>query len=244
MRAISLFSGIEGIGLGLKRAVPDLRVVAYCEADPYCQRVLRARIADGLLDDAPIFDDVRSFEWPEGGADLVFGGFPCQDLSYAGKGAGLAGERSSLWFEFVRIIGVVRPRIVFVENVPAILTRGGSRVVADLAALRYRATWTLVRASDAGAPIRRERFFLLACPDTLDGEEGVGILRQSPGEEREILGALDGERPGVWPLPAPDSLGSLNGIPGWVDRSAALGNAVSPQQAALAFRILWERLTP
>ncbi|MBM3274389.1 MAG: DNA cytosine methyltransferase, partial [Candidatus Sericytochromatia bacterium] len=107
VRGISLFSGIAGLDLGLKRAIPDLRVVAYVEQDADCQRVLRARIADGLLDDAPIFDDVRTFEWGAG-ADLVFGGFPCQDVSNAGKRAGIDGERSGLWSEFARIVGMVR----------------------------------------------------------------------------------------------------------------------------------------
>ena len=201
VRGISLFSGIAGLDLGLKRAIPDLRVVAYVEQDADCQRVLRARIADGLLDDAPIFDDVRTFEWGAR-ADLVFGGFPCQDVSNAGKRAGIDGERSGLWSEFARIVGMVRPRYVFVENVGAILVRGGVRVVGDLAALGYDSDWALVRAADVGAPQRRERFFLLGHSDERDSKrpgldartgEALGEKARQPLRECGAYSLADAE---------------------------------------------------
>ena len=126
INGISLFSGIGGIDLGLKLAMPTYRTVCYVEREPYCVEVLKARIGDGCIDDAPIWDDVRTFNgrpWT-GRVDIVAGGFPCQDLSCAGKRAGLECERSGLWFEMLRIVGEVRPRFVFMENVPGILKIG------------------------------------------------------------------------------------------------------------------------
>lgn len=153
----SLFSGIGGLELGLEWAGlgPTIWQV---ERDPFCQRILAKHWPT-----AERFDDVCTV-----GAhnlkpvDLICGGFPCQDLSYAGKGAGLAGARSGLWTEYARIVGELRPRFVVVENVAALAARGLDRVLGDLAALGYDAVWLPVRAADVGAPHRRERLFIVA----------------------------------------------------------------------------------
>ena len=165
---LALFAGIGGIGLGLKRAFErrglPFRTVCYVEWDDYCVEVLKARMRDGLLDDAPIWGDITTFDgrpWA-GCVDIVTGGFPCQDLSFAGKGAGLEGERSGLFFELMRVVREVRPGIVLLENVPALLVRGFGRVAAEMAAGGYGLQWDCIPAAAVGAPHRRDRAFILA----------------------------------------------------------------------------------
>lgn len=162
--AIELFAGAGGLALGIKRAVPGIRTVAYVEREAYAAAVLVARMEDAGMDLAPVWDDVSTFDGRpfRGRVDLVAGGFPCQDISNAGKRAGIEGERSGLWKEFARIIAEVQPRFVFVENVGALIARGLDVVLGDLAALGFDAEWGCFRASDAGAPHRRERVFILA----------------------------------------------------------------------------------
>jgi DNA (cytosine-5)-methyltransferase 1 len=147
----STFSaGIGGFSLGLERA--GMRTVAFCEIDPFCRRVL-AKHWPGV----PCYDDVRTLTADRLRADgiavdVICGGFPCQDISVAGKGAGIEGERSGLWSEYARIIGELRPRYVIVENVAALLGRGLDRVLGDLAALGFDAEWHCIPASAVGAP--------------------------------------------------------------------------------------------
>lgn len=161
LNGLDLFSGIGGITVAL---LPWVRPIAYCEIDDYARRVLISRMADGTLPVAPIWDDVRTLQ---GGRDLlpvdiIYGGFPCQDISIAGHGRGLAGERSGLVFEILRLIDECKPAFVFLENVPAIRTRGAERVVGELATLGYDCRWDCLSAYDMGAPHRRERWWLLA----------------------------------------------------------------------------------
>lgn len=170
LRVISLFSGIGGLDLGFERA--GFQIVAQVEIDDFCRRVLRKHWPD-----VPQFEDIRhvgKHNLP--GADVIMGGFPCQDISIAGKRQGIKeGTRSGLWLEFARIIGELRPRIVLLENVPAITTLDGTTVIADLAALGYDAEWGIVAASDAGAPHRRERWFCVAYPGLSRRDKGVGV---------------------------------------------------------------------
>jgi DNA (cytosine-5)-methyltransferase 1 len=154
----SLFSGIGGFDLGLERA--GMRVLWQCEIDPYAQRVLAKHWPDVLL--LPDIRDVRAGAVPR--VDVLCGGFPCQDLSYAGAGAGIDGARSGLWGEYARVVGELRPRYVLVENVAALLARGLGRVLGDLAALGYDAEWDCLPASAFGAPHRRDRIWLVAYP--------------------------------------------------------------------------------
>ena len=162
MRELHLFAGAGGGILGglLLGHVP----VCAVELEAYPRSVLIQRQRDGILPWFPVWDDVRTFDgnpW-RGSVDIVAGGFPCQDISAAGKGAGIDGERSGLWSEFARIIGEVRPRFVFVENSPMLVNRGLGRVLGDLAALGYDAEWCVLGAVDAGAPHKRERIWILA----------------------------------------------------------------------------------
>jgi DNA (cytosine-5)-methyltransferase 1 len=162
LRELALFAGAGGGILG--GHLLGWRTVCAVEWEPYAAAVLCARQNDGLLPAFPIWDDVRTFDgrpW-RGLVDVVSGGFPCQDISVAGKGAGIDGERSGMWAHMARIVGEVRPRHVFVENSPAIVTRGLGRVLGDLAALGYDCRWTVLGAADVGAPHQRDRFWLVA----------------------------------------------------------------------------------
>ena len=162
MNELHLFSGVGG-GI-LAGQLLGHRTVCAVEWEPYAQAVLVARQNDGSLPPFPIWDDVQNFDgkpW-RGIVDIVCGGFPCQDISTAGKGAGIDGERSGMWGEMARIIGEVRPRFVFVENSPALTSRGLGRVLGDLAALGFDARWGVLGASDVGAPHKRERIWIVA----------------------------------------------------------------------------------
>jgi DNA (cytosine-5)-methyltransferase 1 len=164
VNGLSLFSGIGGLDLGLERA--GITTVGQVEIDPWCRRVLAKHWPD-----VPRHDDVRtaadwwlSEERPV--VDLVFGGFPCQDISNAGRRAGINGERSGLWSEFHHIIRVLRPHWVLLENVAAILGRGAGRVLGDLAEIGYDAEWDCIPAAAVGAPHLRDRWFAVAYPES------------------------------------------------------------------------------
>ena len=170
IKVLDLFSGIGGFSLGLERT-GGFETVAFCEIDPFCRQVL-AKHWPGV----PIHDDIRTLnaDWlAETGAwpDVICGGFPCTDISVAGKGAGITGPQSGLWREYARLIGEIRPRFVLVENVAALLGRGLADVLGDLAALGYDAEWHCIPASAIGAPHRRDRVWIVA--DATSGGWGV-----------------------------------------------------------------------
>ena len=170
--ALSLFSGVGGLELGVRLAVPGLRVLGYVERDAYAASCLLARMEDQSLAPAPIWSgDIGGFDpEPFGGGivDLVLAGFPCQPASTAGARRGTADERW-LWPEVVRVVRAVDPRLLYVENVPGLLTVNGGaafgEVLEDLAALGFDAEWGCLSASSVGAPHLRERLFLLAYRD-------------------------------------------------------------------------------
>jgi DNA (cytosine-5)-methyltransferase 1 len=162
MNELALFAGAGGGILG--GHLLGWRTVCAVEYEPYAASVLVTRQNDGILPPFPVWDDVRTFDgkpW-RGIVDVVSGGFPCQDISVAGKGAGIAGERSGLWSEMARIVGEVRPRYVFIENSPMLRTRGLSTVLKDLAEMGYNAEWGVLGAHHAGAPHKRDRMWILA----------------------------------------------------------------------------------
>jgi len=165
MNELALFAGAGGGILG--GTLLGWRTVCAVEIDSYARRVLLARQADGCLEPFPIWDDVTTFDGHRwcGSVDVVSGGFPCQDISAAGNGAGLDGERSGLWAEFARIIGEVQPAFVWVENSPMLVVRGIDRVLWDLAALGYDARWGVVGGAHVGTDCRRERLWILASTD-------------------------------------------------------------------------------
>jgi len=187
MRELALFAGAGGGILG--GHLLGWRTVAAVEIEEYPRAVLLQRQADGILPRFPIWDDVCTFDgkpW-RGKVDVISGGFPCQDISAAGKGAGITGERSGLWSEMARIIGEVRPGFVFVENSPVLTIRGIGTVLGDLASLGYDAQWGVLGADDAGAPHSRKRIWILAHA----GEMGRDERADQPGEElREARGGF------------------------------------------------------
>ena len=155
----SLFSGIGGLDLGIERGLASAGVAAetiwQVEQSDYCRRILSRHWPH-----AERYTDVRTVTASSvHPIDVLVGGFPCQDISTAGKGAGLAGEKSGLFFEMARIVRELRPQLVVMENVPAITGRGLSTVLGTMAALGYDARWGGLRASEVGAPHRRERWF-------------------------------------------------------------------------------------
>jgi DNA (cytosine-5)-methyltransferase 1 len=163
-----LFAGAGGGVLGAK--LRGHRIVCAVEVDAFCRDILAARQNDRTLEAFPIWDDVVTFDgrpW-RGVADVISGGFPCTDISAAGKGAGITGNASGLWSEFARIIGEVQPRLVFIENSPLLTRRGLDRVLSDLDTLGYDAAWCVLGAVDAEAPHKRERIWILATRHVAD----------------------------------------------------------------------------
>ena len=184
MDELALFAGAGGGILGGK--LLGWKTVGAVEIEDYPRKVLMQRQDDGILDPFPIWDDVTTFDgkpWA-GLVDIVSGGFPCQDISAAGKGAGIEGERSGLWSEMSRIIGEVRPRFVFVENSPMLTSRGLGTVLGDLAALWYDAEWGVVGAHHAGAPHKRNRIWIVA-DNSKHGRREGRARRSDSGSERE-----------------------------------------------------------
>jgi DNA (cytosine-5)-methyltransferase 1 len=180
---ISLFSGYGGFSLGLRLAGLRVQTVCYVEIDRYCQSLIQARIRDGYLDDAPIWDDIKTFDGSPwcGSVDLLTAGFPCQPHSVAGQRKGVDDERN-LWPDTLRVVREVGPRYVLLENVPGILANGyGGTVVGELSEAGYDCIWDCVSAAEAGAPHLRERWWCLA---TNTG----GVQRDGGGrEERDLL---------------------------------------------------------
>ncbi|WP_336017114.1 DNA cytosine methyltransferase [Acinetobacter pittii] len=161
MNELALFAGAGG-GV-LASYLLGWRTVCAVERDAYAAQVLAQRQNDGILEAFPIWSDITSFDgkpW-KGIVDVISGGFPCQDISSAGKGAGIEGERSGLWSEMARIISEVRPRYVFVENSPMLVSRGLARVISDLAKMGYDAQWARFSASNFGAPHIRDRIWIV-----------------------------------------------------------------------------------
>lgn len=189
---ISLFTGIGGIDLAFEAA--GWRCVAQVEINDFAQSILNLRWPD-----VPKYRDVRAVTGRGGkgwrryhqlpAADCLVGGFPCQDISIAGRGAGIrAGTRSGLWFEYARLIGELRPRLVLLENVAAILARDGDIVVGTLAEMGYDARWGLIRAFDAGATHLRERWFCVAHA-MRNGPLSVQSERESKTPKTNSIGA-------------------------------------------------------
>lgn len=175
LRVLDLFSGIGGFSLGLERT-GGFETVAFCEIEEFPRRVLAKHWPD-----VPCYRDVRELTGERLTADgiavdVICGGFPCQDISRAGNRAGMAGERSGLWFEYARLIGELRPRFVIVENVSALLHRGLDAVLGSLAAIGYDADWDCIPASYVGAPHIRDRLWLLAQPQR-SNDHGFGPYR-------------------------------------------------------------------
>lgn len=265
MNELALFAGAGGGILG--GHLLGWRTVCAVERDAYAAQVLAQRQNDGILKPFPIWSDVTTFDgkpW-RGIIDIISGGFPCQDISAAGKGAGITGDRSGLWKEFARIISEVRPRFVFVENSPMLTIRGLGVVLGDLAELGFDAEWCCLSAADCGAWHERDRIWLLSTNTQYDGigrrEQQQKSNPQKNATDFEKTGyascfkqtyRTNGQSLGV------KSWGGFSGIDGIekvvarfcrVDdgmanrpyRISALGNGQVPRVAATAFTLLAQR---
>ena len=191
--------------------------IGACEIEQYPRDVLLARQRDGILPNFPIWDDVCTLDgkpWRET-VDVLAGGFPCQDISSAGKGAGISGERSGLWKEYARLIEEIQPRFVFAENSPLLRTRGLGVVLKDLAALGYNARWGVLGAGAVGAPHKRDRMWVLAYSND-DGQTATKESRSttSGGDSGTSKQEQTVESSG---LCASRSNGSMGGISGRED---------------------------
>jgi DNA (cytosine-5)-methyltransferase 1 len=181
LNELALFAGAGGGILGGK--LLGWRTVCAVELDAFAATVLAQRQNDGVLPPFPIWSDVTTFRgepWRDI-VDVVSGGFPCQDISAAGKGAGIEGERSGLWVEMARIIREVRPRFAFVENSPVLTARGLGRVLGDLAEMGFDARWGVFGAHHAGAPHERDRIWIVAHADA----QGLALGKLLPGIRRQ-----------------------------------------------------------
>ena len=158
MNVGSLFSGIGGIELGFERE--GFRTLWFIEKDRYAQEVIRKHWRDAI-----IYDDITEVDFrtvPK--VDILTGGFPCQDISIAGRGVGITGSRSSLWKYYKEAIGILRPKYAFIENVPILTDRGFNVVLSDIASIGYDAEWYCVPASSVGAFHRRNRIYIVSYP--------------------------------------------------------------------------------
>lgn len=239
---LDLFSGIGGFSLGLERT-GGFETKAFCEIDPFCRRVLAKHWPT-----VPCFEDVTTLRGEDvGPVDVICGGFPCQDISAAGRQVGIDGSRSGLWSEIVRLVRELRPSILAVENVPNLLNLGVDRVLGDLADLGYDAEWEVRGADAVGATQHRERFWLLAYPYD-EGRQGP-IWAGKPYQARPEWQAAHSEplrsTGGFWP-PGPRSVDDIprmaDGPTDRAHRLRALGNAIVPQIPELIGHAILESL--
>jgi len=189
MNELSLFSGYGGFSLGLRLAGITTRSVAYVEWERYPQEIIKARIKDGYLDDAPIWGDISTFDGREfrGLVDIITGGFPCQPHSVAGKQKGESDARN-LWPDTLRIISEVAPRYVLLENVPGILAKGyGGTVIGQLSEAGYDCRWEVISASDVGASHLRKRWWCLGVLADPEGERHRGGSSTERGDGERVV---------------------------------------------------------
>jgi DNA (cytosine-5)-methyltransferase 1 len=230
LRLLDLFSGIGGFSLGLERS-GNFETAAFCEIEPYCRAVLKKHWPN-----VTVYEDVKELSKERLAADglainAICGGFPCQDISTAGRGAGLAGERSGLWFEFHRLIKEIKPQVAIIENVSALRSRGLDEVLRSLAEIGYDAEWHCIPASAVGAHHQRDRIWIMAYPNSAQCQ-GDGL---SSGIHPKYFGAWYGNLEAssladtnnqLWRSQSPISSGERTGSRdqlGW--SSSAVANA-------------------
>jgi DNA (cytosine-5)-methyltransferase 1 len=266
LHELALFAGAGGGILGGK--ILGWRTICAVEINPYAREILMCRQDEGHLTPFPIWDDVSTFDgipW-RGRVDVISGGFPCQDISAAGKGGGITGERSGLWKDFWRIIGEILPPLVFVENSPNLTSRGLGVVLGDLAALGYDAEWGVLGAEDAiwleGAPViehERQRIWIIAAraDSECKGLERFRAFSRQPkisefgnlrpplatSNEIEQRSADSGDGREAWWQFEPAMGRVAHGVPHRMDRLERIGNGQVPAVVALAWRILFARMT-
>jgi len=250
MNELSLFSGAGG-GLLATKHFLNWRTVGYVEFNNYCQQILAQRIEDGFLDEAPIFGDIDGFI--ESGAakkykdyvDVVTAGFPCQPFSVAGKQKGKDDERNK-WPQTIQCIRDIRPRYVWLENVPSLLNSGYfGEILSSLAEAGYDARWTVLGADQCGAPHRRRRLWILADSKGVRWPQRSNVDGHPPKDEQTRgWGVPDTTHSGRgsgrcidWPT-EPDVGRVANGVANRMDRLTAIGNGQVPRVVAAAWELL------
>ena len=221
LKVLDLFSGIGGFSLGLERA-GGFETVAFCEKDPFCQKVLAKHWPH-----VPIHDDIKTLEGNEyGKVDVVCGGFPCTQTSVAaaisGNRTGLEGKDSGLWHEYLRIVRTIRPLWVVIEN-PGGVKKWEGEIQDSLAGLGYRVSRLEIKASDCGLPHIRRCYFYVANADGKRLEIAREQRPQTVGWATRLAAAG-----GAWLKRTPGVIGEFTGLPDRVDRVKALGNTVVP----------------
>ncbi len=248
MNELALFAGAGGGLLGSKKL--GWKTVCAVERDAYAAAVLAQRQNDGHLDIFPIWSDVRTFDgrpW-RGIVDVISGGFPCQDISIAGKGAGIGGERSGLWSEFARIIREVRPKFVLVENSPALTFRGMGIVLGDLAKIGFDAEWCCISGFDTEYETIGERMWIVAT-SIVYGSQILCPYKTANSYQKKTIkkpDELDATSYRIKRLEKSLGERALRGTPDEVanrlDRFKAIGNGQDPFCMAEAVRRLMERI--
>ena len=238
MRVLDLFSGIGGFALaGQWVWGNDHEIVGFCEIDKYCHKVLNKNFPG-----VPIYEDIRKLNGKDfKNIDLITGGFPCQDISVAKPdGKGIDGNRSGLWSEMYRVLGVVRPKFAIIENVANIINRGLERVICDLTRIGYDCEWQMLEGYQVGLPHKRRRIFIIAYPNSL--RQKYNFQKKIQGFEpvpRQLYRSTQ-DIVGRWDLCEPLVYRSGHGIPNWVDRFIGLGNAIVPQVAYKVMKMIKE----
>ena len=234
LNELALFAGAGGGILGGK--LLGWETVCAVEINSYRARRLMQRQNERHLSPFPIWDDVCTFDgnpW-RGIVDVVSGGFPCQDISAAGPGEGLEGDRSGLWVEMERIIREVQPRYVLVENSPVLTSRGLGTILGDLAKMGFDARWGVFAAINEGAPIERERLFI-AGANKDDGRSRVGFIENRQGK---VYAESRKQCPDFWLQAPPRPVGVDYGVAAYLEPVQAIGDGQVPAVVASAWRIL------
>lgn len=232
LKVLDLFSGIGGFSLGLERT-GGFETVAFCEIEEFPRKVLKKHWPE-----VPCYHDVRTADFEGIEADVICGGFPCQDLSSQGKLAGLSGARSGLYREILRAIRVVRPRHTVMENVADLLGNGMGTLLGDVAEIGHDAEWHCIPAGAVGSPHERDRVWIITdatdeqgVHEPYSGEIAKRLPTDSPSREARLRNA-----------PAPALCRMDDGVPDRVDRTSALGNSVVPQIPEIIGRAILETM--
>jgi DNA (cytosine-5)-methyltransferase 1 len=228
---LNFFSSIEGFGLGA--AMAGIKTIWSCEFESFQAEIIKKNFGH----EHKINRDIRNYSNPKP-VDIVSGGFPCQDISVAGKGIGITGERSGLWSEMYRIVGEIRPSYVIIENSPMLLVRGFEQVLCDLSKIGYNAEWQCLSGTDFGIQQGRERLYCIAYPLQKRHER---VVQESVF--RKLY--LSKQSTGIYPrwrtrrdLPESRTVRKINDLPNLLDRIGSLGNAVQPVIAYYLFECI------
>jgi DNA (cytosine-5)-methyltransferase 1 len=228
----SLFSGIEGFGLGAKWA--GIQTIWTCEIEEYQRKVIKKNFPN--MRQYEDIKEIRNLRY----VDIISGGFPCQDISIAGKGIGINGIRSGLWTEYYRIIRLVRPKYVLIENSPMLLIRGFEQVLCDLSSIGYDAQWQCISNSDFGFPHKRERLYTFAYDSSKVRRTSIPFFAEITCKAKESwnreFSRITGDT--FWREDYPEFLRMDNGIPDNVHRLESVGNAVNPFVAQYLFECI------